>query len=246
MTMIDIEYIKKWVDISEEELMERLVKDAISLQREARNNEHAAKVAERLADERYPRMVEQFLDNYDYLSKYFSKEEIVNACAQNMGINDLTRETVRRGIFAPEDKFGMIFVRHTEGTVTFKEYNGSWEREVRDYGTVYLEKNRYQSVSGGHDVNKLLILSAAPWLKDYKVTVYDINHSSDWIYVDLGEEEEHSLYVPTSAIFEKDAQRIIDCHKNYWHNYGCGKYDAREEEFLNSPLVKQFLEKVAE
>ena len=30
--MIDIDFIKKWVDISDEELMQRLVKDALGLQ----------------------------------------------------------------------------------------------------------------------------------------------------------------------------------------------------------------------
>ena len=33
---IDLDYIRKWVDISEEELMQRLVKDAVGLQKEAK------------------------------------------------------------------------------------------------------------------------------------------------------------------------------------------------------------------
>ena len=32
---IDLDYIKKWMKISDEELMERLVKDAVGLQEEA-------------------------------------------------------------------------------------------------------------------------------------------------------------------------------------------------------------------
>ena len=37
---IDLDYIKKWMKISDEELMERLVKDAVGLQEEAREREH--------------------------------------------------------------------------------------------------------------------------------------------------------------------------------------------------------------
>lgn len=42
--LIDIELIKKWVDISEEELMQRLVKDAIGLQKEAEANRNKARI----------------------------------------------------------------------------------------------------------------------------------------------------------------------------------------------------------
>ena len=44
---IDLDYIKKWMKISDEELMERLVKDAVGLQEEARELEHQAIVEER-------------------------------------------------------------------------------------------------------------------------------------------------------------------------------------------------------
>ena len=40
--MVDIDFIKEWVDISEEELMQRLVKDAVGLQEEAEKNKKKA------------------------------------------------------------------------------------------------------------------------------------------------------------------------------------------------------------
>lgn len=45
---IDLDYIKKWMKISDEELMERLVKDAVGLQEEAREREYQAIVEERM------------------------------------------------------------------------------------------------------------------------------------------------------------------------------------------------------
>ena len=50
---IDLDYIKKWMKISDEELMERLVKDAVGLQEEARELEHQAIVEERMQDKTY-------------------------------------------------------------------------------------------------------------------------------------------------------------------------------------------------
>lgn len=47
---IDLDYIKKWMKISDEELMERLVKDAVGLQEEAREREHQAIVKESMQD----------------------------------------------------------------------------------------------------------------------------------------------------------------------------------------------------
>ena len=50
---IDIDFIKEWVDISEEELMQRLVKDAVGLQEEAEKNKKTADVEKRIQDETY-------------------------------------------------------------------------------------------------------------------------------------------------------------------------------------------------
>ena len=44
-SLLDLELIKKWVNISDEELMQRLVKDAVGLQKEAEANKRAADIA---------------------------------------------------------------------------------------------------------------------------------------------------------------------------------------------------------
>ena len=48
--LIDIELIKQYVDITEEELMMRLVKDAVGLQKEAERNKCRKEMEDRLAD----------------------------------------------------------------------------------------------------------------------------------------------------------------------------------------------------
>ena len=47
--LIDIELIKQYVDITEEELMMRLVKDAVGLQKEAERNKRRKEMEDRLA-----------------------------------------------------------------------------------------------------------------------------------------------------------------------------------------------------
>ena len=49
--LLDLELIKKWVNISDEELMQRLVKDAVGLQKEAEANKRAADIAKRKRSE---------------------------------------------------------------------------------------------------------------------------------------------------------------------------------------------------
>ena len=46
--LIDIELIKQYVDITEEELMMRLVKDAVGLQKEAERNKRRKETEDRL------------------------------------------------------------------------------------------------------------------------------------------------------------------------------------------------------
>ena len=62
MVNINLDYIRKWVDISEEELMQRLVKDAIGLQKEAKEKEKAEIIKKRKNDSTY---------NIAFVKKFF-------------------------------------------------------------------------------------------------------------------------------------------------------------------------------
>ena len=245
MKKLDIEFIKKWTNYSEEELMEKLVKDAYSLQEEAEKNKLSEEIKERKQDEEYPVYVEMFFDCKDYLLQYFSMQEIIDACAIHMSKRDLGREITIRG--HRETYPGGIFKKHT--TATFKEYRGRWEREVRDNGTVFIAKNPYQGVSGGHEVVKELLLQKCPWLQEYTVQIYDVSERNDWIYIDLKSNIDScaakSLYVPFSALMNKDAENIIKTHQDYWHRYGNGKYDEDTKQFIESSEVREFLKKVS-
>lgn len=58
--LIDIELIKQYVDITEEELMMRLVKDAVGLQKEAERNKRRKEMEDRLADPDFRKYVLMF------------------------------------------------------------------------------------------------------------------------------------------------------------------------------------------
>lgn len=243
MAKIDVDFIKEWVNISEEELMQRLVKDAVTLQKEAEDNYRAALVTARKSDNEYDiDFVKQFFKDYKYFSQYFTDEEILTACKNNMGKNDLTREEIVRG-HLETCHYGRI-LRYDVGEVT--EFRGSWKRKVRTNRTILLVPNPYQNVSGAADVDRELIISKCPYIADYDVSIYTIDGYNDWIYVKTPEKgyATNSLYVPVSALFAKDAKKIIDTHSSYWHNYGDGKYDNDCRELLTSDFVKEFLAKV--
>lgn len=237
--LIDLEFIQKWVDISKEELMERLVKDAIGLQKEAEENQRLDIIKKRKADSRYSEMVPTFLGTFKYLNQYFSEEEIINACINHMGISDLSEEYYFRGIHT-ESRDNFLFVK-TVRHHKFKEIKGSWEREVYDDASLFLVPNRYQGVRGSHEVTKELLLKKKSWLKDYDMNIYDVSFNNDWIYVEINEQP---LFCPFSAIMENNPEAIYNCHKDYWHRYRRGEADKEVEEYLNSKEVLDFLEKV--
>ena len=244
--MIDIEFIKKWVDISDEELMQRLVKDALGLQEEARENQRKAIIAERKSDTSYDmEFIKRFFDCYDYLAKYFSDEEIEAAVKNHMGKRDLTEETWTPNM--REDLPYGIFVKHKRGKYT--ESRGSWTRERECDGTVYLIRNRYQHIHGTSDVIRELLLLRCPWIADYNINIYDVNDRNDWIYFNNPEKNTGysttSLYVPFSAIMDHDTDKVVKTHCDYWHDYGNGKYDEQTKEFMNSDFVKILLSHIA-
>lgn len=245
-SLLDLEFIKKWVNISDEELMQRLVKDAVGLQKEAEANKRAADIAERKADTSYTmEMIKRFFRQYNYLSQYFSDEEIENAVKNNMGKRDLTSEQWIHTM-SEECSIGM-FLRHEKGK--FTESRGSWSRERQDMGSVYLVANQYQNVSGAPDVTRELLLSRCPWIADYKVSIYEVDTRNDWIYFENPEKDNAgysaaSLYVPFSALMEHDSEKVVQTHRDYWHRYNA-KYDEDTEIFLKSDFVKGILEKVA-
>ena len=116
-SLLDLELIKKWVNISDEELMQRLVKDAVGLQKEAEANKRAADIAKRKADSSYTmEMIKRFFRQYKYLSQYFSDKEIEIAVKNNMGKRDLTSEQWIHTM-SEECSIGM-FLRHERGKST--------------------------------------------------------------------------------------------------------------------------------
>ena len=240
MRQINIEYIKKWVDISEEELMFRLVKDALGLMQDAEKNEKAFEKEKRLSDPEYRRILLKFWKDVPYLRQYFSDDEIVTAAAGHMSYHDIVTEHYVRGYRESGGLNNWEFLRH-ERRHAFEECKGGWTRTILDEASVFRIPANYQSVQGSKAV-KELVLNWFEYLKDYKVTLYDVSNANDWIFVTI---EDHSLYTPLSALFEKNKDKIVNTHLKYWHNYA-EKYDEREQAFVESEAVQEFLSKIVQ
>ena len=179
---IDLEYIKKWTDIPEQELMERLVKDAVGLQEEAREREHQAIVKERMQDKTYnTAFMREFFASYNYLHNYFSDKEILTACKHHADKSDMAKEIAVRG-HRDETSLGIRFVKHTRTEFTETNRNG-WSRIVMDDGTIVLTPSPYQSTFAGKVIKELL-LQKLPYLKDFAADVYEIHDKKqDLIFI---------------------------------------------------------------
>ena len=241
---IDLDYIKKWMKISDEELMERLVKDAVGLQEEAREREHQAIVKERMQDKTYnTAFMREFFASYNYLHDYFSDKEILIACKHHAAKSDMAKEIAVRG-HRDETSLGIRFVKHTR--TEFTENRSGWSRTVMDNGTIVLMTSPYQSRFAGKVIEELL-LQKLPYLKDFAVSIYGIyDKEQDLIFIKNPEKAEHncdvSLYISAGDLLSrKTGTELLKRHKDYWHDYGNGKYDDATEKFLAGTFVQSFL-----
>lgn len=242
---IDLDYIKKWMKISDEELMERLVKDAVGLQEEAKEREHKEIVKERMQDKTYnTAFMREFFASYNYLRDYFSDEEILTACKHHASKSDMATEVAIRG-HQNEASLGIRFVKHTRTKFTGIDRNG-WSRTVVDDGTIVLTPSPYQPIFA-RKVIKELLLQKLPYLKDFAAAVYEIHDKKqDLIFIKNPEKAEHncdvSLYISAGDLLSrKTGMELLKRHKDYWHDYGNGKYDDATEKFLAGPFVQSFL-----
>ena len=242
---IDLDYIKKWMKISDEELMERLVKDAVGLQEEARELEHQAIVKERMQDKTYnTTFMQEFFTSYNYLRDYFSDEEILTACKHHASKSDMATEVAIRG-YQNETSLGIRFVKHTRTKFTEIDRNG-WSRTVMAKGTIVLTPSPYQSIFAGKVIKELL-LQKLPYLKDFAVSIHEIyDKKQDLIFIKNPQKAEHncdvSLYISAGELLlRKTGTELLQKHKEYWHDYDHGRYCQETDRFLASPFVQSFL-----
>ena len=224
--------------------MERLVKDAVGLQEEAREREHQAIVKERMQDKTYnTAFMREFFASYNYLHDYFSDKEILIACKHHAAKSDMAKEIAVRG-HRDETSLGIRFVKHTR--TEFTENRSGWSRTVMDNGTIVLMTSPYQSRFAGKVIEELL-LQKLPYLKDFAVSIYGIyDKEQDLIFIKNPEKAEHncdvSLYISAGDLLSrKTGTELLKRHKDYWHDYGNGKYDDATEKFLAGPFVQSFL-----
>lgn len=249
---IDLEFIKKWAFISEEELMQRLVQDAVVLQEEATANYERAKIAERENDKSYNvEFIRTFLSPYYYLSQFFTAEEILAACKLHVDKKDLCKEEYVRGCLDPRHVTYGKFVGYTMHDFG-REEKGTFGRMVRkEEATILSVPAPYQYSNGVSEVLYDLLVSKCPFLKQYTMKIYKVSAKNDWIYIQNPEFSDtvlsfHNtyLYAPYSALLEGDGERIKTIHRTYWHNYDNGSNDEELDEFLNGDFVKGLIEAV--
>lgn len=143
-----------------------------------------------------------------------------------------------------ETSLGIRFVKHTR--TEFTESRSGWSRTVMDNGTIVLMTSPYQSRFAGKVIEELL-LQKLPYLKDFAVSIHGIyDKEQDLIFIKNPEKAEHncdvSLYISAGDLLSrKTGTELLKRHKDYWHDYGNGKYDDATEKFLAGPFVQRFL-----
>lgn len=239
---INLDYIKKWIKISDEELMERLVKDAVELRKEARKREHHEAC---MHDPTYnAAFIREFFVNYSFLHDYFSDEEILTACMRHAAASDIVKEVTVRG-WQDEASLGDRFVEYTRAK--FPECRYGRVYTVEDDATIVLAPNPDQ-YAFAKKIIKELLLKKLPYLKDFAVDFYSgiYKKDDDFIYIRNPEKTKHNcdagLYISVGDLLShKTGTELLKSHKDYLHKCSNGKCDDATEKFLASPFVQSFL-----
>lgn len=134
-----------------------------------------------------------------------------------------------------------ILVSKSYGTYTFTEYRGSYSRDIKKKGVKMLKPNSYQSSVVGKIIKKCVI-EKYPFLEEFNSSFYAYNGGKTYeFYISING---GSLYVPLSALDNKDSSIIIERMKEYWGAYYSTNIPMRNKVLLvlDDPETKRLFD----
>lgn len=198
-------------------------------------------------------LMEKYYANFNFMKQIFSIEVLKKAVFV-LSFRDIAiLQNVKEENMMPYIKLNYPVVNDKPCKEQFEEWKGEWHREY--YANAYRVwvPSPYQHNYGKY-VKKCLELTF-PWFAKFNWNVYSLDKNNDWIYLDVDPQNKnkvhHSIYVPVSALFEKDINKIIETHTKYFKSY-YGNDESRKEyleealSLLNSAEFKnlcKYLEK---
>lgn len=196
-------------------------------------------------DAEFEHIVTTYLEIYPMLTQYWSKEQIIKACAEYANVNDIIDE-----IAISVEKIGSQPEGHCPwspseylrtSTEHVNRYTKSGEQLMEgEYKKchVYRTKNRYQSLVHGDIILKLLY-DTYPELEEFQFSAYGVSYDDK----DYEIYPNNNIYTPFHALMKSDIAAIITRNKNYCESYNSGIYTPEDlQKRLESDEVKHYFD----
>jgi hypothetical protein len=137
-----------------------------------------------------------------------------------------------------------------QGTYTFKEHRGTWEREVQKPGEQWRIPSNYQGLRHAGIIRQI-VAERWPWMADFKYNCYELNTSPTACNEFYLETEFAAptilaghLYVPWEAFINNDIEAIKTRNRDYFHWYTHS--DEVYKKLMTSTVVAEFFKKLEE
>lgn len=175
--------------------------------------------------EEHKEFIMEYLTPAIFLLQWFSEKEIIRAC---LDTNVTKRELCQETYIEPGNRCYIKpcrFIRTSYETVPqYDNYGRELMERAYEKRDVYLTRNRYQGLSHGKIILKLLY-TRYPELEKFKFNAYEFDNTGKYeIYT------ENHIYVPFSALMAKNVEAIKKRNRDYAKTYNSGIYTPQATE----------------
>lgn len=236
MHYIKLEELSEHFGIDIQTLKQKTYAELENLEKEMNHAKFMDQVARNAADQEYERLVLKYFYPVKLLENWFTKQEIVRACA-DMGITE--RDICGETFVEPGKKCHYAdaeFLRTSMEQVPQYDRHGRelMERAYKKMD-VYRIAYQYQGCSHGKVILELLY-DRYPELKEFGFSAYKMDHISYEIYPKNG------IYTNFTALMTGNVDAILHRNRTYCRWYNSGRYSPMECEraFQTEDASKMF------
>lgn len=240
---LNLDEVSCFTGLSIEQLKTKSYAELEQLEIDAKTAKEKISGERNFASSEYWDVIQHYFTPFQFLERWWTKEEIVHACAKT-GVKrcDLTSEkTVPHNSNAPYSNPAALFLRTAYEYIP--QYTKSGEELMARKNIlcdVYEVKHEYESLVHGK-VIKYLLEGKFPGLKAYDFSCYSYHDYKR--YEIYPRKIIKNYYVPFAAMLEGDVDTIIERNTNYCKSYNHGDYTPEKNtDRLNSQEVRKFLE----
>lgn len=242
---INFDALKSFYHITDETLNNSTINEIIKMNNDMLKTKEKERFETTAQNTEFKNAVIKYFTPFKMLSKYWTTDEIVTACAKHASLSSI-RETTS------------IPVENLSNPQQFAD-NNHYEYIGIDWGNIrqftkkgeellhpkrckchnFYKSSKYQSTKHGNIILELLY-AKYPELKEFQFAAYGVEpyECSYEIYP-------HTVncYTPFEALLAGDITAIIERNKNYCKSYNCGEYTLDKwNERVKSPEMQHYFD----